>query len=241
MSDGLRDQFEAFRSASAARTQPPGVPAIQRTLTRRHARRAIGFAVAAAAAILLAFLPLHLPRGGAPTHPPAPADSQTATPSPTPSPSATVAQTTTPPTTVGASASCNPYQNVGIASLIASGSPDVFTLTDALLKDCPGITLHITRAVYIGSGSSSTKLTLYSSTTHVVSPTARTTTMPAAQTPAGTCYTSLVVTLIGSGLPKTVTNIVPEISSAGSDEAATFYFNSRGFDLITTAWSNPIC
>ncbi len=65
--------------------------------------------------------------------------------------------------------------------------------------------------------------------------------MPAGRLPAGSCYTSLTVTVIGSNLPHSVQNVVPTLEADGSDYAAQTYFLPRGFDLIDTTWSQPSC
>jgi hypothetical protein len=145
------------------------------------------------------------------------------------------------PTVSTAGGACGPFGSLPVSSLLVSTDPDHFTLSGALLQRCPDVQLPVTRAVYVGNGASSSSLTLYYSTTHTLSAAVRGTTIPPAPTPPGSCNTSLIVTVVGSGLPRTVTNIVPQLSSSGTDDPARLYFGNRGFDLIETSWSQPTC
>jgi hypothetical protein len=239
MSDRLRDEFEAFRVDSLARTRPPGVPAIRRTLGRRAAVRAVVLAAAAVIAIVLTFTWQTPDQGRAPIHPPIP--SIPPSPVPTPSASASVPPSPGVPSSSPPNTLCTSWPNRPVSTLLTSAGPDGFTIADSLVKACPGVTLHITRAVYVGNGASASRLTLYGSIMHPVSARSRSTQMPTIGLPSGSCFTSLTLTMITSSPPHTITNLVPEIESSGDDDAMTRYLAGRGIALIRTAWSQPSC
>src|SRR3954454_10664676 len=164
MPDNLHDRFAAFATDSVARTRPPGVTGITRTLRRRHATRATVLAVVAL--VLALAVPLSQ-RGGNPV----PTVSHSADPSIAPSP------TTTPPTTApstrptrtrtgssapaGAALSppCDPHAGSYEGDKLAGG-PDTFTITPDMLSTCPGLRIRLVRAVYVGKSPTSARLTL---------------------------------------------------------------------------------
>jgi len=114
-------------------------------------------------------------------------------------------------------------------------------MSDALIAACPTIRLHVSRAVYVAPGATSSTLSLNNSVTNLLTPASRTTTMPTLPLPTEACGTSLIVTVVGTNMPGTIPNLVPQLASSGSDLPAADYFHARDFTLLETAWTQPVC
>lgn len=252
MTDQLRDSFESFRATSTQQTRPPGVPAIRHAIARRHAKRGVALAVAAVAGVAIAVVPFHtggagtspsqqLSRSSRPTSSPTPLFSAGTGVSPILPPPNVGIPPADPPATVPTKPPCGPFGSYPIASLLSSTDADTFTISNALIAACPTIHLHVSRAVYVGLGATTSTLTLDNSVTNMVTPTSRTTTMPTLPLPSDACSTSLIVTVVGTNMPGSIPNLVPQLASSGDDRSAATYFHARDFTLLETAWTQPVC
>jgi hypothetical protein len=248
MPDDLFESFAAFEADSLARTRPPGVDHIRRTLRRRHAVRAAALAVIALA--LAAAVPLSNRSGS-----PVPTVPDTPTPSVSPTPAGgtpagvTMTATPRPPSTRPSSSetttavlvpACDPHSRGYVGAKLAGG-PDSFWLTADMLKACPTLRLKIARAVYVGANPTSSTLRLSGSVSRTLSAEATSATLPAVATP-GTCATYLMIVYRGSlNPPSTIANPLPNLIATGSEDKLERYLAVRGGILVTTAWSAPTC
>src|SRR5262249_39085593 len=139
-----------------------------------------------------------------------------------------------PPATTKTKTGCGPFGSYPVASLLSSTDADTFTLSDALVQACPTIRLHISRAVYVGLAATTSNLTFDNSATNTLTPSSRTTTMPTLPVPSEACSTSLIVTVVGTNMPGTIPNLVPQLASSGDDQPATDYFRDRDFTVLET-------
>ncbi|WP_027346261.1 hypothetical protein [Hamadaea tsunoensis] len=242
MSDPLHERFESFRTASMARTRPPGVAAARRTIVRRQLTRA---GVLALTAIGLA-LAIWLPPGGegaipaTPSTPPAVSPSPavvSASPSAAPSPSASRSpQDDRPPCSIA-------YAGTAGALLLQSTDPDTYALPAKVVSACPSISIQLTRAVYVGGTDQAPEnLSRYRTVTRVLSAAHPTATLPAPARPDGTCYSALEVTVSGAGsLPAVLPNPIPELAGTGSQDGLNRYFANRGHGVLGVSWAEPSC
>jgi hypothetical protein len=242
MSDELRNRFDAFANASLAQTMPPGAGAVQRTVRRRYATRAVVLTVAAIVAVAVAWFPLGtahphpIPIGPPATISPEPhiagsaAAAASASPSPSPKP-------TTTPTDPG----CDPLSMNYAGLQLASSTPDEYEVTPAMLVECPTLQLRITRATYVGAGANSKTLGRTAATSTTLNSGNRSVSLPMTL-PAPSCASVLIMTYIGDfAAPASIDNYVPGLVATGTEDSVFAFLQANGAFLRAASWQPPAC
>jgi hypothetical protein len=245
MADELRVLFEAFEVESLSRTSPPGAPAVQRTVRRRYATRAVAFAVAALALLLVAvWSPLRAsqPQPIGPT-PSAPAPTTTDSPaSPTPGASAAPSGVAGAPSPTRPE--CDPKSNAYVGIDLGGPAPDQYALTPSMFATCPGLKVWLALATYVGAGANAGTLTRTASTSTTLTAANPSATL-SPQFPPASCESVIIATLVGySGpptVPASIPNYVPSLVSTGSTEDLRYYLVERGVILKNASWQAPTC
>jgi hypothetical protein len=243
MSDELRGLFDRFAAESLARIAPPGPAAVKRTVRRRYATRAVAFAVLALAALALVWTP----PGRSQPQPIGPTPSPSVPSSVSPEPSSTGSGTGPAGSTAAsppADPDCDPNSRSYIGLKLGSTSPEVYSITPEMLSRCPGITIWLVQATYVGAGASAATLTRTASTSATLSADRRSADLTQ-QLPPPSCASVLVVTFRGylgpPAVPASLPNLVPNLVASGNTGDLASYLQGRGLAFLTASWQAPSC
>jgi hypothetical protein len=154
--DPLAGRFAAFRKASIATTQPPGVAAVQRAVVRRRAGRTLAAAAAAAVVLVIGTVlwvirPAQSPRPAQSASPP-PSSVVSATPTPTgqstPSTSASPSLAQTSKVPAQAAPPCSPFTPGGLLELLVNESNQLYVAPSDYFSRCPQARIRVYGARY---------------------------------------------------------------------------------------------